>query len=160
MEQVPMVDLPMNGRCICGKSRYQITEQPQTLYACHCTDCQTASGAGFVLGLRVPSAGVKVVSGNPTPFPRTRENGSTKSIFRCPECLTALWGDHQIPREYVTVYAGTLDGSSALVPVGHIWTRSAQPWISIPDTALKFEQQPPNMEIFIRAWKERVVECA
>jgi hypothetical protein len=32
--------LPQTGGCQCGKIRYEITEAPQLVYTCHCTDCQ------------------------------------------------------------------------------------------------------------------------
>ena len=32
--------LPYTGRCICDAIHYRLTEEPLTLYACHCTDCQ------------------------------------------------------------------------------------------------------------------------
>jgi hypothetical protein len=32
--------LPLTGSCQCGNIRYEITESPQLVYTCHCTDCQ------------------------------------------------------------------------------------------------------------------------
>ena len=31
--------LPQTGGCQCGKIRYEITEEPQLVYTCHCLDC-------------------------------------------------------------------------------------------------------------------------
>jgi hypothetical protein len=28
--------LPQTGGCQCGKVRYEITEEPQSVYTCHC----------------------------------------------------------------------------------------------------------------------------
>jgi hypothetical protein len=83
-----------------------------------------------------------------------RSDGSKKNIYRCPACLTPLWGARPEAR-ISSVYAGTLDSSDSLSPVGHIWTRSAQPWVKIPPGCLNYEQQPDDMNEFIRAWKER-----
>ena len=66
------------GGCLCGQSRYELSKEPITLYACHCTDCQTASGSSCVLGMRIPSDGIKVVLGDPKPYERTRADGRTK----------------------------------------------------------------------------------
>ena len=43
--------LPQTGGCQCGKIRYQVTEAPQSVYTCHCTDCQRLTGSAFSLGL-------------------------------------------------------------------------------------------------------------
>ena len=142
------------GGCLCGKTRYELSNEPITLYACHCTDCQTASGSSCVLGMRVSSDGIKVVLGDPKPYERARTDGRTKLIFRCPSCLTALWGAHLLTREYVTLYAGTLDNSSSLSPIGHIWTDSAQSWVVIPSDTLNYTNQPLDMQPFEDAWNK------
>jgi hypothetical protein len=52
---------------------------------------------------------------------------------------------------------GTLDDTSWLRPVGHIWTRSAQPWVAIPDGPLNFNKDPGDEGAIalVRAWKQR-----
>ena len=145
----------MKGGCICGSVRYEVTENPITLYACHCTDCQTVSGSGFVLGMRVPVSSIKITKGAPVAYVRSRADGRKKNIFRCPDCLTALWSSHLEPSDYEMIYAGTLDNSSSLQPIGHIWTRSAQPWVTIPENVLSYETQPENMDAIVQAWKDR-----
>jgi hypothetical protein len=36
-----------DGGCQCGKIRYAITDEPQLVYACHCTECQRATSSAF-----------------------------------------------------------------------------------------------------------------
>jgi hypothetical protein len=50
---------------------------------------------------------------------------------------------------------GTLNDPSAFRPVAHIWTRSKQPWVQIPDGMLHFEKGPPDPAVVDRAWAER-----
>ena len=145
----------MLGGCLCGSVRYEILAEPITLYACHCRDCQTVSGASFVLAMRVPSNGIRVKHGAPKEYERPRLNGQSKNIFRCPDCLTALWGAKIKSPQYLTVYAGTLEKSSDMHPVAHIWTCEAQPWILFPDGILKYEQGPSDDRVLADAWKAR-----
>ena len=37
--------LPQAGGCQCSKIRYEISEAPQLVYTCHCTDCQHITAA-------------------------------------------------------------------------------------------------------------------
>ena len=37
------------------------------------------------------------------------------------------------PGAFVAVRAGTLDDTSWLRPTAHFWTRSAQPWVALPE---------------------------
>ena len=39
--------LPQTGGCQCGEIRSEITEAPQLVYTCHCTDCQRITGSAF-----------------------------------------------------------------------------------------------------------------
>jgi hypothetical protein len=46
------------------------------------------------------------------------------------------------------VRGGTFDDTSWLRPTAHLWTRSAQPWIALPEGDRKFETQPADMMAF------------
>ena len=48
------MELPLIGGCQCGKIRYEITEVPQLVYTCHCTDCQRITSSAFSLGFALP----------------------------------------------------------------------------------------------------------
>jgi hypothetical protein len=49
--------LPQTGGCQCGKVRYEITEEPQSVYTCHCLDCQRLTSSAFSLGIIVSEGG-------------------------------------------------------------------------------------------------------
>jgi hypothetical protein len=42
------------------------------------------------------------------------------------------------------VRPGTLDDTSWLRPQAHLWTRSAQPWVAIPEGVPRYETQPKD----------------
>lgn len=140
------------GGCICGAVRYEITSDPITFLACHCSDCQTITGSGFVLALRIPYDGATVIKGDAQPYERTEADQRKRIIFRCPDCLTVLWSKRPDTTDYITIYAGTLDDSSLLQPAAHIWTKDLLPWISLPNGALQYEENPPDIRPIIAAW--------
>src|SRR5262245_49895130 len=47
--------LPQTGGCQCGSIRYEITEAPQLVYTCHCTDCQPMTSSAFSMGVALPA---------------------------------------------------------------------------------------------------------
>jgi hypothetical protein len=57
------------------------------------------------------------------------------------------------------VKAGSLDDTSWLFPVGHIWTRSAQPWVAIPQDAANCDVQPASFASIIEAWRRHCSAC-
>ena len=141
-----------HGGCICGYVLYNIVAEPITLFACHCSDCQTITGSGFVLALRVPYNGVAVIQGEVRAYERTEADARRRIIHRCPHCLTILWSERPDTRDYITIYAGTLDDSPTLRPVAHICTRDAQQWMTLPKETLLYDENPPDMRPIIEAW--------
>jgi len=73
----------------------------------------------------------------------------------CGECSTRLWGEPPKFHQIVVIRPGTLDDTTWLRPIGHIWTRSAQPWVSIPNDTLNFERQPDDTMVLVKAWQDR-----
>jgi len=143
------------GSCVCGAVRYELSAEPIALFCCHCTECQTASGSSFVLALKMPCGGLTVVEGEAKPYLRPEADGQKRNVFRCPICLAAIWSERLDLKEVITVYAGTLDESSRLKPVAHIWTRDAQPWIELPKNSLQFPENPPAMQPIVQAWRRQ-----
>ena len=146
---------PLSGGCACGRVRYDLIADPITLYACHCTDCQTETGSSFTLSLFVHEGSILLVRGDPRSREYRLPDGRERRSHRCPDCDVSLWGNPRRFPELLNLQPGTLDETSWLRPVGHIWTRSRQPWVVIPEGALCYEQQPEDALPLVRAWKER-----
>ena len=149
-----MRTFPQNGGCLCGDVRYTVTEDPVTLYACHCTDCQRETGAAFTLSAVVRSEALVLTSGAPREFSCELSDGRTKSASYCPRCITKLWG-RSTTTGLANLDVGTLDDTSWVAPAGHIWTRSAQSWLTLPEGSLAFEAAPGEAGVLalVRAWK-------
>jgi hypothetical protein len=151
-----MLVFPQHGGCFCGEVRYGLGEDPLTLYACHCTDCQRLTGTSFALSMIVRAGAVEALRGQPRDFSIQLADGRRKRWKHCGRCGTRLWGPTSVAGIDV-LEPGTLDDTSWLRPVGHIWMRSAQPWFRVPERALAFAEQPRAEEMLalIRAWKEQ-----
>jgi hypothetical protein len=151
-----MVVFPQRGACLCGDVEYSLGEDPVTLYACHCTDCQRQSGSSFALSMIVRQEALRLVRGRPDQYSIEMADGRLKRAHFCSRCSTRLWGPSTVPGLAV-LEPGTLDDTSWLRPVAHIWTRSAQPWVHIPEDSLTFDGDPPQEEwlALVRAWKNR-----
>ncbi len=94
----------------------------------------------------VPRDAVILIQGKPKQWRRTSDSGREVVCFFCGECGTRLF--HQPTRNPViaNIKPGTLDTTTELRAVGHVWTRSSQPWIQFSDETLNFEGQPTPEE--------------
>jgi len=65
----------------------------------------------------------------------------------CPECGVAIWFSSPDYSGIVALKPGTLDDTSSLQPIAHMWFRSAQPWLQIADNLPVFQEQPTFAEL-------------
>jgi hypothetical protein len=133
------------GGCHCHALRYTVTQPPLWVYVCHCTDCQSLSGAAFAMGVVVPAAAF-ALTGSPRLVPRVLGSGIVSNRWICPECGVWICGGSKLdaiaPDDKRVVRAGTFDDTSWVNPSMHFWTRSAQPWTIFPQGVTLHETQP------------------
>ena len=93
-----------------------------------------------LLGVVVPKRGFRLTGLEPRQLQRIADSGRVNIRLVCPECGSWVCGT---PRDgVVRVRGGTLDDTSWLRPTRHIWTRSKQPWVKLPEGDQVFEGQP------------------
>lgn len=137
---------PLVGGCACGAVRYQVTGVPMSVHACHCTDCQTLSGSAFGLSMVLNLSDIEVTQGE------VEVNDFTASKNRmhhhhCAKCGVAIWFSSPGYEGVIAIKPGTLDDTSGLRPIAHMWYRSAQPWLDVGDDVPVFEEQPSFEEL-------------
>jgi hypothetical protein len=134
--------------------RYRITGWPLTLYCCHCSECQHQSSSAFGMSMRVARADVEIDMDALAFWIRDAGRKTEAHARFCPQCGTRIMHDRP-DSEAVTIKAGTLDDTSWLRPVGHIWTASAQGWMAIHGDTLNYDRQPENYDDLVAAWREQ-----
>lgn len=130
------------GGCQCGTIRFEAMGDALRIHACHCTDCQRQSGSAFGMTMVVAEANFRLTQGEVNTFTLTSDAGRTKLGGFCPKCGTRIYHKVESRPGFVSVKAGTLDDTSGLSPQLHIWTRSKQGWVAIPEGVETYETQP------------------
>ena len=130
------------GMCSCGSVRYRLTADPLIVHACHCLNCQRQTGSAFVINILVETDCVEVVTGEVERVDLPRDDGTIQPVFRCPTCRIALFSGYDFPWLRF-VRAGTLDDPASVTPDAHIYTRSKLDWVTVPQSALAFEDSRP-----------------
>jgi hypothetical protein len=146
---------PYTGGCQCGAVRYEIRAEPLTLYCCHCTECQRQSSSAFGMSMPVRSDAVVITKGQPKEWRRRSDSGREVLCRFCAECGTRLFHNPTRNLKVTNVKPGTLDDTSWLRPIGHLWTRSAQPWIVFGEDHLDYESQPEDFTELFARWQPR-----
>jgi len=143
------IKLPQTGGCQCGALRYEITQAPQMVYTCHCTDCQRMTSSAFSMAVVLAEGACRLIQGEPRAVQRTADSGRVTTRWVCPECGSWVCRAPTPGSTIRNVRGGTLDDTSWLRPTVHFWTRSKQPWVVLPEGDRSFETQPADMMGFI-----------
>ncbi len=116
------------GSCLCGAVKYQVTGPLRPVVACHCGQCQKASGHH-----------VAATSAQRQDFELLEEQGlkwfsSSQGIRRgfCQQCGGNLfWDKADLPS--ISIFAGSLDQSSYLELEEHIYVEEKADYYQITD---------------------------
>jgi hypothetical protein len=146
--------LPLSGGCPCEAVRFQVTAMPLLVYACHCTECQRWSGSAFSLSMPVKAGSFSLTRGETQDFRRTGASGVESTYRFCGNCGGRVYGQRNSRPEIISVRAGTLDDTSWLRPIAHVYMRSAQAWERIPNNAECFEIMPSDLWSLVGKWQQ------
>jgi hypothetical protein len=133
--------------------RYEVAAMPLLLYACHCTECQRWSGSAFSMSMPVASNSFRVTRGEPQPWRRIGASGVQSTYWFCSDCGGRVYGERDARPDIRAVRAGTLDDTSWLWPIAHVYMRSAQPWEQILDAEC-FEIMPKDFWALSDKWQQ------
>jgi hypothetical protein len=95
---------------------------------------------------------VNLIKGTPETFSRPASGEHSVECTYCATCGSRLFHATTRRPDHMNIKPGTLDDTRWLKPVAHVWTRSAQPWVTIPEGTLVFPAQPPSHEPLIAAY--------
>jgi hypothetical protein len=133
---------PLSGGCLCGAIRYTVSVAISELRACHCTNCQKASGAGGSVNAVIPRAAFKLTQGTPKRYAATADSGRTLYRDFCGDCGSPIYSQRAEAPETLALRVGTLDQPGDMKITANIWTRSARPWSYIDPSSTQFPGQP------------------
>lgn len=137
------------GGCQCGAVRYRISGPRLVVYACHCRECQRQSSSAFALSIPLHASEI-TVTGTLATYTRATDSGSKTECLYCPSCGVRILHRSARAPENVTLKGGTLDDTSGLVPVAHLWISRKQPWVRLDPSVPAFETQPADL----KAWRD------
>jgi hypothetical protein len=81
----------LTGSCLCRAIRYEVSVPITELRACHCKDCQKASGTAGSVNAMIPSSAFRITRGTPKRFSVTADSGRTLHRFFCGDCGSPLF---------------------------------------------------------------------
>ena len=120
-----------SGSCLCGRVRYELSEEPQLLANCHCTICQRAHGAAFVTWVAVPEESVLIKAGE-SDLTRYRSSDIGTRSF-CRTCGSSMFCTLDTHPGVIDVAVACLAPGHGAVPRAHVFWDDRADWIALTD---------------------------
>jgi hypothetical protein len=115
------------GGCLCGGVKYRIDGPLRPIVACHCNQCRRTSGH-FVAATQCRGTDLTITGSMLTWF-KSSEAAERGFCQRCGSNL--FW--RRFENEFVSIFAGTIDGDTGLTMASQIHTESKGDYYTLPD---------------------------
>ena len=132
----------VQGQCLCGKVRFEVSGDLGSTRLCYCELCRRANGSAFSANVRVPASSYRLLSGADV----IREYESSPGAFRafCSICGSPVYARVMSDPGHTRVRLGTLDQDANASVAAHVWVRSKPRWYRIGDGLPQYEQSAPR----------------
>ena len=131
----PSPSEPLQGGCLCGAVRFEITAPFLLAGYCHCAHCQRRTGTGSSANGRVSQAGFRLLQGQER-LRSFQPEGGVPKLF-CETCGSALFSGDPLADRQVAVRLGTLDRDPGVRPQFRQFVDSAASWEPLPQDGLE-----------------------
>jgi hypothetical protein len=116
---------PINGRCFCGRVKFNITPPTEFSAHCHCESCRLSHGAPFVTWTGVPWERFSFVQGEENV--KWHKSSEWISWGFCKECGSSMFyrvdkeGHHESPKiDVIYISVGSLTDQMDRKPKAHV----------------------------------------
>ena len=121
----------LQGSCLCGEVRFEVTEPFETVGQCHCASCKKISGGPGTVSGRVRSGAITILAGEELLRSYQPREGTSKTF--CSRCGSNLFGGGWPDSPTASVRLSALDTPFDRKPEAHAFVRSLAAWETLPD---------------------------
>jgi hypothetical protein len=131
-----LTDAPsLNGGCLCGGVRFELTAPPLGAGYCHCTRCQRRTGTAASPQARIDGGTLRLLRGEQL-LSGWRPDGGFEKLF-CSRCGAHLFSRNPDDHTQMSVRMGAFDGDPGVPLSWRAFVAYAAPWEPIPDDGLE-----------------------
>ncbi len=125
----------LQGGCLCGRIRFELSEPPTVAGYCHCTRCQKRTGSGFSAQARVDGHTFTLLQGDEHLGGWQPPDQGLEKCF-CRECGAHVFSRSAVDPQQMSVRMSAFDTDPGVRPSYRQFVAYAAPWEDIPDDGL------------------------
>ena len=130
----------LSGGCLCGVVRYQVNQQFDKFYICHCRQCQQLTGSAFAANIFTDPENIKWLSGHAGISNYKHPDRGFSKAF-CTRCGSALPFLNKSGQPLI-IPAGSLFDAFEKTPDANIFTTEEALWLKAGLSGEKFDHFP------------------
>lgn len=124
------------GGCLCGGVRYEIIGPRRNVINCHCQNCRRTHGH-IAAYTSVHQSDLNITSRQTLQWYHDQSPDTWRGF--CNRCGASLFWDARDGSNKMAIAAGSLDASSELKTIGHVYVSEAGQYYEINDDLPQFE---------------------
>ncbi len=130
----------VSGGCLCGEVRYEVRGPLRNVINCHCSKCRRTHGH-FAAYASVQRENLVLTNQDKLKWYRSLTD-ETSNVHRgfCKECGSSLFWDPKDDGDNIAISASSLDSTTGLKTIGHVWVSQAGDYYEITDDLPRFEK--------------------
>lgn len=120
----------INGSCLCGSMKYEISGKVGDIVHCHCKTCRKAHGSAFSSVAAVQDGDIRLLNEGKL---KSYESSAGKHRYFCSNCGTQIYAKRD-NTSHVILKLGSLDSEIDSLEKEHIWVSEKADWYRINST--------------------------
>ena len=133
--------MPITGGCLCGKVRYESTEDTAGGGICHCIDCRKTSGTGHAAHAFLPEDSITFV-GEMKTFEQKADSGNMLTRSFCSECGSSIVTRSSGMPGTAVVRVSSFDDPNLYSPIMLVYNKRAASWDAQQTDIRHFDEMP------------------
>ncbi|AKJ28235.1 GFA family protein [Caldimonas brevitalea] len=131
----------MQGSCLCGAVRYEVTRLDSPIQHCACRTCRKAHSAAFNTAALVKHEHFKWLQGEASL--KSYESSPGKLRYFCGTCGSQLVAQ-KAGRDTLVLRVASLDDDPGAAPQWRIWTSHQVPWLDYTAPIPSYPEWDPS----------------
>lgn len=120
--------MQIQGQCHCGAIAYDAMIDPGKASICHCSDCQSFSGAPFRASAPAKAEDFHIRKGSPRVYVKVAESGARRAQGFCGDCGSPIYSTTAEDPKVYNLRLGVVKQRAQIPPLRQIWCESALDW--------------------------------
>ena len=147
----------LKGACRCGATRFELTDKPLFVHACHCVKCQKSSGSVFGITAIMLEKDIQLQSGSISAEPMADAPHRFRHL--CAQCGDHIYTTASNHPSTALFRTGLLDDPREISIDAHIFVKRKRPWLSLPEDVPQFDEGYDRMNTWPQESLDRLEQA-